>query len=292
MLIEIDTIVSNNTCDTFTGGQVRDGLAAGDGHLNLTYPATTTCPGIIADPHLGTLHDNGGPTPTMAITPPSPAIDRIPPLASAGYTPIDQRGIPARSQQADNATSAPMNTSTDQTGAQGRHGGFARSRVSRQRPAARPRDARDTTQAHTPDCTGKANLRAATRATPAHRPGHRVGRERPSAGAYLLTVSVRTGAAKSHSGLSVRSSGPARTPVRRRYFWARRPEIAGDVVYRVPRCLTPCQPVSPVRPRRTAPEPPLVTFPVTQKALSWLGKGLDLRKLVAGAGFEPATSGL
>jgi hypothetical protein len=37
---------------------------------------------------------------------------------------------------------------------------------------------------------------------------------------------------------------------------------------------------------------PLVTFPVTQKALSLPGKGLDLRKLVAGAGFEPATSGL
>jgi hypothetical protein len=28
------------------------------------------------------------------------------------------------------------------------------------------------------------------------------------------------------------------------------------------------------------------------KTLSRLGKGLDLRKLVAGAGFEPATSGL
>ena len=38
--------------------------------------------------------------------------------------------------------------------------------------------------------------------------------------------------------------------------------------------------------------PFLVTFPVTQKALSLRGKGLDLRKLVAGAGFEPATSGL
>jgi len=36
----------------------------------------------------------------------------------------------------------------------------------------------------------------------------------------------------------------------------------------------------------------LVTCPVTQKALSLLGKGLELRKLVAGAGFEPATSGL
>ena len=37
---------------------------------------------------------------------------------------------------------------------------------------------------------------------------------------------------------------------------------------------------------------PLVTFPVTQKALSLPGKGLDLRKLVAGEGFEPSTSGL
>jgi hypothetical protein len=36
----------------------------------------------------------------------------------------------------------------------------------------------------------------------------------------------------------------------------------------------------------------LVTCRVTQKTLSLPGKGLDLRKLVAGAGFEPATSGL
>jgi hypothetical protein len=27
-----------------------------------------------------------------------------------------------------------------------------------------------------------------------------------------------------------------------RYLWARRPEIAGGNVYRVPRCLAPCQP--------------------------------------------------
>ena len=37
---------------------------------------------------------------------------------------------------------------------------------------------------------------------------------------------------------------------------------------------------------------PLLQRPHTRKALSLLGKGLDLRKLVAGAGFEPATSGL
>ena len=86
--------------------------------------------------------------------------------------------------------------------------------------------------------------------------------------------------------------GPARMSARRRYLRAGRPEIAGDVVHRVPRCLAACQRVSPVRPRHTAPAPPLVTFPVTQKALSLPGKGLDLRELVAGAGFEPATSGL
>ena len=76
------------------------------------------------------------------------------------------------------------------------------------------------------------------------------------------------------------------------YLWEKHPAIAGDVVYRVPRCLAACQPVSHVRPRHTSATPLLVTFPVTQKALSLPGKGLDLRKLVAGAGFEPATSGL
>ena len=92
-LTEINTIVSNNDCQA-VAGQIKDGLAPGDGHLNLTFPATTTCPGIVADPGLGPLWANGGPTPTMAIAPPSPAINRIPPLASAGCTPTDQRGIP------------------------------------------------------------------------------------------------------------------------------------------------------------------------------------------------------
>jgi Transposase IS66 family len=45
-------------------------------------------------------------------------------------------------------------------------------------------------------------------------------------------------------------------------------------------------------PSPTAAAAALVTCPATQKALSLPGKGLDLRKLVAGAGFEPATSGL
>lgn len=90
-LTEIDTIVSNNDCYAFPGGQIKDGLTAGDGHLNLTYP-TASCPGIVANPLLQPLHDNGGPTPTMAIAPPSAALDRIPPTAAAGCTPADQRG--------------------------------------------------------------------------------------------------------------------------------------------------------------------------------------------------------
>jgi CSLREA domain-containing protein len=92
-LTEIDTIASNNDCYAGPGGQIKDGLSVGDGHLNLTYP-TATCPGIVANPLLQPLHDNGGPTQTMAISPPSAALDRIPPTAAAGCTPTDQRGTP------------------------------------------------------------------------------------------------------------------------------------------------------------------------------------------------------
>jgi hypothetical protein len=79
-------------------------------------------------------------------------------------------------------------------------------------------------------------------------------------------------------------------------LWEKRPAIAGGNVYRVPRCLTPCQPVSPAGPQPAAPVSRLVTYlvtcPVTSRALSLAGKGPDLRKLVAGGGFEPPTSGL
>jgi len=73
-------------------------------------------------------------------------------------------------------------------------------------------------------------------------------------------------------------------PAHRRYLPGWRPEIAGDVVDRVPRCLAGCQPVSPVRPRHTAPAPPLVKFPVTQKALSLPRKG---RRAPAAPGPAP-----
>jgi len=44
--------------------------------------------------------------------------------------------------------------------------------------------------------------------------------------------------------------------------------------------------------RRAVAATRFTAVPETQKALSRLGKGLDLRKLVAGEGFEPSTSGL
>ena len=62
------------------------------------------------------------------------------------------------------------------------------------------------------------------------------------------------------------------------YLWGKRPEIADDVVYRVPRCLAASQPVSPVRPRHTAPAPCLVTFPVAQKALPYQERALTCGK--------------
>jgi hypothetical protein len=84
---------------------------------------------------------------------------------------------------------------------------------------------------------------------------HKVGDLRGSVhGPSFLTVSVRTSAAKSHSGVSARSSGPARTPVRRRYFWARHPEIAGGSVHHVQAVSSRVNPVSPASPPgRTEP---------------------------------------
>jgi hypothetical protein len=93
-LTELDTIVSQDTCYANTPwGSINDGLAPGNGHVTLTWP-TSSCPGIVANPQLGSLAENGGPTPTMAIAPPSPAVGRVLTGGSAGCTPTDQRGMP------------------------------------------------------------------------------------------------------------------------------------------------------------------------------------------------------
>ncbi len=89
-----NTIVANSP----TGGNCSGTITDGGG--NLSYP-DTTCPGINADPMLGPLQNNGGPTETMALGPGSAAIDAANDAicAAAPVNNLDQRGI-ARPQGA------------------------------------------------------------------------------------------------------------------------------------------------------------------------------------------------
>jgi CSLREA domain-containing protein len=61
-----------------------------DGGHNFTFPAAS-CPGTVADPLLGPLADNGGPSRTQALLPGSPLIDAVP--AGDNCAGTDQRGI-------------------------------------------------------------------------------------------------------------------------------------------------------------------------------------------------------
>jgi hypothetical protein len=84
-----DTIVANNAGDAgqclFVGGTLTDG------GNNLQYP-DSACGGTIpvANPRLGPLANNGGPTQTMALLPGSPAVDAG---SSGSCLPTDQRGV-------------------------------------------------------------------------------------------------------------------------------------------------------------------------------------------------------
>ena len=89
-----NTIVASNPSAENCAGTITDGGG------NLSFP-DATCPGINADPMLGPLQNNGGPTETMALGPSSAAIDAgidaicaAPPVNN-----LDQRGI-ARPQGA------------------------------------------------------------------------------------------------------------------------------------------------------------------------------------------------
>ncbi|HKP90968.1 MAG TPA: fibronectin type III domain-containing protein [Thermoleophilaceae bacterium] len=64
------------------------------GTHNLSFPSDSKCPGasVTANPLLGALQDNGGPTQTMAIPAASPAFDAVP-STGAGCLATDQRGI-------------------------------------------------------------------------------------------------------------------------------------------------------------------------------------------------------
>lgn len=84
--IVANSVMANNCFNDF--GHVIDGGG------NLSYP-DTTCPGINADPKLGPLQDNGGPTHTMAPGPGSAAIDAAVDAVCAAppVNGLDQRGI-------------------------------------------------------------------------------------------------------------------------------------------------------------------------------------------------------
>ena len=79
-----NTIVANST-----GGNCSNYGSLIDGSGNLSWP-DATCPGLNADPLLGPLQDNGGPTQTHALPAGSPAIDAAV-LANCPAT--DQRGV-------------------------------------------------------------------------------------------------------------------------------------------------------------------------------------------------------
>jgi CSLREA domain-containing protein len=82
--------------NTISGGAAQNcgyaspGTSVADQGDNLSFP-DSSCPGINGDPALGTLQDNGGPTPTMALGGGSAALDRIA-ANGAGCPAVDQRG--------------------------------------------------------------------------------------------------------------------------------------------------------------------------------------------------------
>ncbi len=84
-----NTIVANNRPGGNCGGAI-----VVDGGGNLSYPGTA-CPGINADPLLGPLQNNGGPTETMAPGPGSAALDAANDVICAAppVNNLDQRGI-------------------------------------------------------------------------------------------------------------------------------------------------------------------------------------------------------
>jgi hypothetical protein len=83
-----NTIVANSPLGDNCYGVIDDG---GE---NLSYP-DTSCPGANADPVLGPLQDNGGPTQTMALGSGSGAIDagNDTTCAAPPINDLDQRGV-------------------------------------------------------------------------------------------------------------------------------------------------------------------------------------------------------
>jgi CSLREA domain-containing protein len=85
-------IVMQNSLVASNGVGGNCSAAIEDAGHNLVF-GDSTCPGVNADPKLGPLQDDGGPTPTVAPGPGSAAIDGVP-AAGAGCPSSDQRGVP------------------------------------------------------------------------------------------------------------------------------------------------------------------------------------------------------
>jgi len=89
-----NTIIAHNTAGgvELDAGTTGGSALPGNNNLIMAPQAGTTLPAdtISADPKLGPLQDNGGPTQTRALVPGSPAIDKGSPTPLS----IDQRGFP------------------------------------------------------------------------------------------------------------------------------------------------------------------------------------------------------
>ena len=86
--------------DSVIASDTPDGCSSvdlGKSARNIVFP-DASCPGTLADPRLGPLVDNGGPTRTMRLLAGSPAIDAVA-VINAGCPATDQRGL-ARPQGA------------------------------------------------------------------------------------------------------------------------------------------------------------------------------------------------
>jgi uncharacterized repeat protein (TIGR01451 family) len=90
-----NTIVSGNTAPFFPDIFVGPDSSVTSGGYNIGSGFSHTATDMYGDPVLGSLADNGGPTPTMALLSGSPAIDAIPPAVNGCGTTIttDQRGV-------------------------------------------------------------------------------------------------------------------------------------------------------------------------------------------------------
>ena len=83
-----NTIVASNS-GAQCAGNAQSAIA--DGGHNMSF-GDSTCPGVHADPELGSPRDNGGPTETLALGRGSPAINRVP-KKGAHCPGTDQRGV-------------------------------------------------------------------------------------------------------------------------------------------------------------------------------------------------------